>query len=51
VVVRQLAPVVDAVPQWTLIGSAGALLVAMGVSWERRVQDARAAYGYVRGLR
>jgi hypothetical protein len=34
-----------------LIGSAGVVLVAMGITWEKRVRDARAVAGYVRGLR
>jgi hypothetical protein len=51
-VVRLAAPYVgDAVPRWVLIGSAGALLIVMGVTWERRVQEARRVMGYVHGLR
>ena len=51
-VVRLAAPYVgDAVPRWVLIGSAGALLIVMGVTWERRVQEARRVMGYVQGLR
>ena len=51
VVLRHLVPAADAVPQWTLIASAGLMLVSMGITWERRVQEARAALGYVRSLR
>jgi hypothetical protein len=52
VVVRHAAPYVgDAVPRWLLIGLAGVMLVALGVTWEQRVRDARSAVGYVRGLR
>ena len=41
----------DAVPRWVLIGVAGALLIAMGVTWESRLKEARAVLGYVRALR
>jgi len=51
-VLRLAAPYVGtAVPRWVLIGMAGALLVAMGATWERRLQEARHLAGYVRGLR
>lgn len=50
-VLRLATPLADAVPRWVLIGAAGALLIGMGVTWERRVQQARAAVGYVRRLR
>jgi hypothetical protein len=41
----------DALPRWMLIACAGALLIGMGLTWERRVQEARAVMGYVRALR
>lgn len=51
-VVRMAAPYIgDAVPRWALIGAAGALLIATGVTWERRLHDARNLAGYVRSLR
>jgi hypothetical protein len=51
-VIRLAAPYIgEAVPRWVLIGGAGALLIAMGVTWERRLQDLRHVAGYVRGLR
>lgn len=50
-VLRLATPVAEAVPRWALIGTAGALLVVMGITWERRVHEARALAGYVRGLR
>ena len=51
-VVRLAAPYIgDAVPRWVLIGAAGALLIAMGVTWESRLRDARRVVGFVRGLR
>ncbi|MGE5718898.1 MAG: SCO7613 C-terminal domain-containing membrane protein [Nocardioidaceae bacterium] len=50
-VLRLATPVADAVPRWALIGAAGVLLVAMGITWEQRVRDARRLAGYVHGLR
>jgi hypothetical protein len=51
-VVRMAAPYIgEAVPRWVLIGAAGALLIATGVTWERRLQEARHMMGYVRALR
>ncbi len=51
-VLRLAAPyVADAVPRWVLIGIAGALLVALGATWERRLTEARQLVGYVRALR
>lgn len=51
-VLREAAPWIgDAVPRWALIGVAGALLITMGVTWERRLRDAHSVVDYVRGLR
>jgi hypothetical protein len=51
-VLREAAPYVgDAVPRWALIGAAGAVLIALGITWEQRLRDARAVAGYVRALR
>ena len=51
-VIRLAAPyVADAVPRWVLLGTAGALLVALGATWERRLGEARQVVGYVRALR
>ena len=51
-VVWLAAPYVGAaVPRWVLIGLAGALLVTVGATWERRLVDARQLAGYVRRLR
>jgi hypothetical protein len=51
-VLRLAAPYVgDAVPRWVLIGGAGAVLIAVGATWERRLTDARHLAGYVRALR
>jgi hypothetical protein len=52
IVVRAAAPHIgDAVPRWATIGSAGVLLVALGVTWEQRVREARVLLGHVRQLR
>lgn len=51
VVLRELAPYVAEVPQWALIGSAGTLLTVVGVTWERRLRDLRAAGTYLGALR
>jgi hypothetical protein len=51
-VLRLAAPYVgDAVPRWVLIGGAGALLVAVGATWEQRMQEARQLVAYVRRMR
>jgi hypothetical protein len=51
-VLRLAAPYVgDAVPRWVLIGGAGVLLIAVGVTWERRLTEARQVMAYVRALR
>ena len=52
VVVRSAAPYVgDAVPRWATIGTAGVLLVLLGITWEQRVREARTVLGAVRQLR
>lgn len=51
VVLRHATPIAEAVPRWALIASAGALLVAVGITWERRILEARAVAGYIRALR
>ena len=51
VVLRHATPLAEAVPRWALIASAGAILVAVGITWERRILEARAVAGYVRALR
>ena len=50
-VLRHATPIAEAVPRWALIASAGAILVAVGITWERRILEARAVAGYVRALR
>ena len=52
IVLRSAAPYVgDAVPRWATIGTAGVLLVALGITWEERVREARMLVGYARQLR
>ncbi len=51
-VVWLAAPYVGAaVPRWVLIGSAGAVLIALGVTYEQRLQEARRLAGYLHELR
>lgn len=38
-------------PQWVVIGLVGIVLTIVGVTWERRLAELRAAAGYVRSLR
>lgn len=45
-----LPPAVEA-SAWLVSGVAGAVLLGLGASWDRRVGDARRAAAYVRGLR
>jgi hypothetical protein len=53
--VAQLSPALaaayDAVPRWTLIALAGALLLALGVGYERRIRDLRTLGRKFSGLR
>jgi hypothetical protein len=51
-VIRLAAPyAAQAIPRWALIGAAGALLVIIGVTWERRLAEARGAWRYLAKLR
>jgi hypothetical protein len=51
-VIRLAAPyAAQALPRWALIGAAGALLVLVGVTWERRLAEARGAWRYLAHLR
>lgn len=47
----ELAPYVARTPQWVVLGTAGALLTVVGVTWERRVADLRGAAQVLRRLR
>jgi hypothetical protein len=51
-VIRLGAPYVEAsMPRTVLIGAAGAVLIALGATWEQRLKNARQLAGYVRRLR
>lgn len=50
VVLRQASQGSD-LPQWLLIAIAGVILTVMGVTWEKRLNDARRAAAYLRALR
>ncbi len=51
-VLREVGPYVGgALPRWALIGLAGALLTALGITWEERMREARLALAQVRRLR
>ncbi|WP_244929479.1 hypothetical protein [Nocardioides sp. W7] len=51
VVLRESAPYLAETPQWILIGTAGALLTVVGVTWERRSVELHRAGAYVGRLR
>lgn len=52
VTVRESAPYVDAaVPRWSLLALAGAVLVVVALTWEARMADARRASTYLGRLR
>ena len=50
-VLRELAPYAAQLEQWVLIGAAGTLLIASGITWEARVRDLRQAAAYLGRLR
>lgn len=50
-VLWEIVPRAFELSAWLSMGMVGAGLLALGASWEQRVRDARAAIGYVRGLR
>ncbi len=47
----EIVPPAFELSAWLSMGVVGTVLLVLGASWEQRVQDARAALGYVRGLR
>lgn len=52
VVIREAAPWLgDNVPRWALIGAAGAALIVVGLTWEKRLAEARGAVDKIRALR
>jgi hypothetical protein len=50
-VLRELWPYAEETPQWVLIGTAGTLLIGVGITWEARLRDLRQAAGYLGRLR
>ncbi len=50
-VLVNVGPPALALPRWVLIASAGALLLAAGITWDDRVRDGRAAVRYVGSMR
>lgn len=50
VVLREVAAA-QVLSQWMVIGLIGVVLTVVGVTWERRLAELRAAAGYVRSLR
>lgn len=46
-----LWPVVFALHRWIIFASAGAILVAVGTTWEKRVANGRAAVTYISAMR
>ena len=51
VVLRELAPYALETPQWVVIGLAGTVLIACGVTWESRMRDLQQAAAYLGRLR
>jgi hypothetical protein len=51
-VIRLAAPyAAQGIPRWALLGTAGVLLVIVGITWERRLAEARGAWNYLTRLR
>lgn len=48
---RNIWPVAAFIPRWSLLFIVGGVLLWAGMTWELRVNDARTASRYVRGLR
>lgn len=51
VVLTNVGPYAWGLPRWVLIAAAGAAMLVTGVTWERRVQDGRAAVRWVGAMR
>lgn len=49
--VRHLGPVVEGLPRWISLGTVGVLLLLVGITWEARLRDLRAASRYLASLR
>jgi hypothetical protein len=48
---RNIWPVAAFIPRWSLLFLVGGILLAVGMTWEERVNNVRVAGGFVRGLR
>ena len=48
---RELQPLSDAVPRWVSLALLGLVLLAVGITWESRLRNLRAAGRYLVGLR
>jgi surface antigen len=48
---RHLTPVSDAVPRWVSLAVLGVALLVVGITWEQRLRDLRAARAYIAALR
>lgn len=48
--VLNIAPYAAALPRWVLFGTVGALLLLLGITWEKRLQSARAVTRALRRL-
>lgn len=51
IVITNVGPYAWGLPRWVLIAAAGAAMLGAGVTWERRVQDGRAAVRWVGAMR
>lgn len=51
IVFREIGPYAGDFPKWVWIGLAGALLTAVGITWERQLLEVRKAVGYLGRLR
>ena len=49
--VRHLWPVAEALPRWLTLGTVGVVLLLVGVTWEARLRNLRAAGRYLAALR
>lgn len=49
--VRHLGPVVEGLPRWISLGTVGVLLLVVGITWEARLRNLRAASRYLASLR
>jgi hypothetical protein len=48
---RHLTPMSDAVPRWVSLAVLGVALLVVGITWEQRLRDLRAARAYIAALR